>query len=77
MRKKKSGTKKLRYRITACLFIIIAVLLIKRTGIDGKSSFLSAAAEYCGRDYSAQEVAAAVSEGLKKAEKAAERLKEK
>lgn len=77
MRKKNSGIKKLRYRITACLFIIIAVLIIKRTGIDGKSGILSAAAEYYGRDYSAQEVAAAVSEGLKKAEKAAERLKEK
>ena len=69
MNKKKSGTEKLKVKITICLLIVIAVLVINKIDGHEENRVVSAVMDYYSRDYSVEEVAAAMSEGLDRAEK--------
>lgn len=69
MNKKKSGTEKLKVKITICLLIAIAVLVINKIDGHEENRVVSAVMNYYSRDYSVEEVAAAMSEGLERAEK--------
>ena len=69
MNKKKSGTEKLKVKITICLLIAIAVLVINKIDGHEENRVVSAVMDYYSRDYSVEVVAAAMSEGLDRAEK--------
>ncbi len=67
------GKRKLQIQV--CLLIVIGVLLVRRfVGTDGR--FVGAAMEYYGRDYSVEEVAEALSDGLKQVAKLPGKLHE-
>ena len=76
MRERKSRTDKLKVKITICLFIVIAVLIVQKIDGHEENRIVSAVMDYYSRDYSVEEVAAAMSEGLQKAEKIPDMLKE-
>ena len=76
MRERKSRTDKLKVKITICLLIIIAVLIVKKIDGHEENRIVSAVMDYYSRDYSVEEVAAAMSEGMQRAEKIPDMLKE-
>ena len=76
MRERKSRTDKLKVRITICLLIVIAVLIVKKIDGHEENRIVSAVMDYYSRDYSVEEVAAAMSEGMQRAEKIPDMLRE-
>ena len=67
MRQNNRQTGKLRLKIGICIVIVIAVLIVKKIGGYEDNKLISAVAEYYGRDYSVEDVADAMSQGIEKA----------
>ena len=67
MRQNNRKTGKLRLKIGICIVIVIAVLIVKKIGGYEDNNLISAVAEYYGRDYSVEDVADAMSQGIEKA----------
>ena len=75
MKNRNLRTEKLKVKITVCLLIAVAVLVIQKIDGHEENRVVSAVMDYYGRDYSVGEVAAAMSEGLERAEQIPSMLK--